>query len=140
MSARKARGKKREEERRGVMGGVVRRPAAEVVEEMAVLAREDRRRITAPIPPAPRPPGGFWIARRPPLPPLPPPINPYTPPSPDRAEVARVAAIRARAHEEAEALLLAEADAAAAVPREPSPPRAEDDFFDLARWNRWRWL
>ena len=139
MSARGARGRK--EAKKGVeVGSVVRRPAAEVVEEMKVLACEDRRRMTTPIPPAPRQPGRFWIERRPPLPPRPPPINPYVPPSPDRAEIARVAAIRARAHEEGEAWLLAEADAAAAAPRKPSPPRAEDDYYDLAKWSRRRWL
>ena len=126
--------------RNSEVGSVIRRPAAEVLEEMEVLAREDRRKISTPIPPAPRPPGRFWITRRPPLPPRPPPINPYIPPSPDRAEVARVAAVRARAHEESEAYLLAKADAAAAVPREPSPPRAEDDHYDLAKWSRRRWL
>ena len=139
MSARKSREEKREAARRE-KGSVVRCPAAEVVEEMAILAREDWRRMTAPIPLAPRPPGRFWISRRPPLPPLPLPINPYYPPSPDRAEIARVAAVRARAHEESEAFLLAQADAEAAVPREPSPPRARDDHYDLAKWNRRRWL
>ena len=140
MSAREAREKVRRATRNSEVGGVVRRPAAAVLEEMEVLAREDRRKITTPIPPAPRPPGRFWIERRPPLPPRHPPINPYVPPSPDRAEIARVAAVRARAHEESEAYLLARADAAAAVPREPSPPRAEDDYYDLARWSRRRWL
>ena len=132
--------KERKAASRGEVGSVYRRPAAEVVEEMEVLARAERRRMTTPIPPAPRPPGRFWIERRPPLPPRHPPINPYSPPSPDRAEIARVAAMRARAHEESEAHLLAEATELAARPREPSPPRADDDFYDLARWSRRRWL
>ena len=110
-----------------------------MVGEMEVLAREDRRKISTPIPPAPRPPGRFYVTRRPPLPP-PPPINPYVPGTPDRAVILRAAAISARAHQEAEAYLLAEADAAAAAPREASPPRDAEDFFDLARWNRRRWL
>ena len=118
--------------------GVDRRPSAEVVAEMEVLARQDRAKIGAPIPPAPRPPGRFFVTRRPPLPRQPPCINPYVPPSPDRARIARAAAISAREHEASEAYLLAEADAA--PPREPSPPRADDNYFDLARWARRRWV
>ena len=121
-------------------GSVARRPSAEVLIEMEVLARQDREKLSTPIPPAPRPPGRFFVIRRPPLPRQPPVLNPYVPPSPDRARIARAAAISARAHEESEAFLLAEADAAAAVPREPSPPRADDDYYDLARWSRRRWL
>ena len=122
------------------MGSIARRPSAEVVEKMGVLARQDRAKMSTPFPPAPRPPGRFFVVRRPPLPRQPPVINPYAPPLPDRARIARAAAISARAHKESEAYLLTEADAAAAVPREPSPPRAEDDYFDLARWSRRRWL
>ena len=121
------------------VGSVARRPVAEVLEEMEVLAREDRRTVSTPIPPAPRPPGRFYVTRRPPLPP-PPPINPYAPDTPDRALVIRAAAVSARAHQEAEAWILAEADAAAAVPREASPPRAANDHYDLAKWSRRRWL
>ena len=121
------------------MGGVARRPTAEVLEEMEVLAREDRKKLSTPIPPAPRPPGRFSITRRPPLP-TPERINPYIPDSPDRARIAQAAAVSARAHSELEAHLLAEANAAAAVPREASPPRADDEFYDLAKWARRRWL
>ena len=140
MSARGARRKERVAANHGGVGSVYRRPAADVVEEMKVLASVERRRMTTPVPPAPRPPGGFWIERRPPPPPCRQPINPYVPPSPDRAEIARVAAVRARAHEESEAWHLARADELIARPREPSPPRADDDYFDLARWSRRRWL
>ena len=122
------------------VGSVARRPVAEVLDEMEGLAREERRRVTTPIPPAPRPPGRFYVVQRPPLPPRPPPINPYVPESPDRATIVRAAAVRARAHQESEARILAEADAAAATPRERSPPRDADDFYDLARWSRRRWL
>ena len=106
---------------------------------MSVLARQDRARITTPIPPAPRPPGRFYIVRRPPLP-RPPQINPYVPPSPERVQRVRAAAISARAQREVEAYLMEEANAAAARPRTPSPPRDADDHFDLAKWNRRRWL
>ena len=124
------------------VGGVARRPVADVVEEMEVLAREDRRALTAPIPPAPRPPGRFYITQRPPLP-SPPPINPYVPDTPDRARLLRAAAISARARQEVNDVirpLMEEADAAAAAPREASPPRDAKDYFDLARWSRRRWL
>ena len=115
---------------------VVRRPPAEVVAEMAALAREDRIKITTPIPPAPRPPARFWIDRRPPLPP---PINPYVPTSPERRQSVRVAAMSTRAHQEREAWLLKEAEELLRRPRTPSPPRRDDDHYDLARWNRQRW-
>ena len=120
------------------MGSVSRRPAAEVVEEMAVLAREDRKAMTAPVPPEPRPPGRFYITRRPPLP-SPPPINP----TPDRARWTQAAAVSARARQEVESYirpLIEEADAAAAAPRDPSPPCDAEDVYDLARWARRRWL
>ena len=124
------------------MGSVSRPPAAEILEEMAALARQDRAKISTPIPPAPRPQGRFSIIRRPPLP-RQPPINPYTPPSPERVEdrLRRVeaAAMSARAHEEAEKHLLSMADEDAARPRSPSPPRDEEDHYDLAKWNQRRW-
>ena len=99
---------------------VVRRPAAEVVEEMAELARRDKARMWTPIPPAPRPPGRFWICQRPPLPP---PINPIPPPSPERQQGVRVAAVSAHAHDEREAWLLKVAEEHARRPRTPSPRR-----------------
>ena len=123
---------------------VVRRPKAEVLEEMATLARQDRARMTAPIAPAPRPPGRFWIDRRPPLRP---PINPYIPASPERPRDVRVAAVRAQARREQEKASLereeslrAEVYEHAARPRTPSPPRDAEDWYDLARWNRQRWI
>ena len=124
------------------VGSVARRPAAEVVEEMAVLAREDRKAMTTPVPPEPRPPGRFYVTRRPPLP-SPPPINPHVPDTPDRARWKQAAAVSARARQEVAAYirpLIEEADAAAAAPRDPSPPRDAEDVYDLARWARRRWL
>ena len=121
-----------------VVGSVVRRPSAEVVAEMAALARQDKARMTAPIPPTPRPPGKFWISRRPPLPPRPP-INPVAPTSPEHLRSVRVAAVSARDHQEREAYLLEEADKLARRPRTPSPPRHEEDHYDLTRWSRQRW-
>ena len=128
-------------EKRGAKGleRDARRPTAKVVEEMAALARQDKARMTTPIPPTPQPPGRFWVARRPPLPPRPP-INPYAPASPERLRSVRVAAVSAREHQEREAFLLKEAEEAARRPRTPSPPRHDEDYYDLARWSRRRWL
>ena len=134
----------KKEEARGkvVVGCVARRPSAEVVEEMSALAVQDRVKLSTPIPPARRPQGKFSIIRRPPLP-RHPPINPVAPPSPERAETrlrrAEAAAMSRRAHEEAETYLLSLADEHAARPRCPTPPRDSEDFYDLAKWNRWRW-
>ena len=123
---------------------VVRRPKAEVLEEMAALASLDKARMTAPIAPAPRPPGRFWIDRRPPPRP---PINPFIPVSPERPLDASVAAVRAQARKEEEKASLereeelrAWAYEHAARPRTPSPPREAEDHYDLARWNRQRWI
>ena len=130
-----------------VVGSVVRRPTAEVLEEMAALARQDRAKLGTPIPPAPRPQTGrFSIVRRPPLPRLPP-INPFVPVSPERPLDVRVAAARAQARREEEKAesereewLRAWAYENAARPRTPSPPRDAEDHYDLARWNRQRWI
>ena len=43
--------------------GVDRRPSADVLAEMEGLARQDRAKLSTPIPPAPRPPGRFFITR-----------------------------------------------------------------------------
>ena len=122
------------------MDSVARRPAAEVEKEMGDLARRDRSAMTTPVPQAPRPPGRFFIARRPPLPSPPKPINPYIPDAPDAVRRVRAAAVSARAQRENEDFLrplFEEAASNAAAPREASPPRREDDVYDLARWSRW---
>ena len=117
---------------------VARRPAAEVLKEMEDLARRDRASMSTPVPQAPRPPGRFYIARRPPLP-SPPPINPYIPDVPDSVRRVQAAAISARAQRDIDDFLqplMEEAASAAAALRDVSPPRKEDNVFDLARWNR----
>ena len=126
-----------------VVGSVCRRPTAEILEEMAALARQDRAKLSTPFPPAPRPQTSFSIVRRPPLPR---PINPFIPAPPERPLDARVAAARARslreeekADSEREEWLRAWAFDNAARPRTPSPPRDAEDYYDLARFNRQRW-
>ena len=117
------------------LGSVARRPAVEVERELEELCRRDRCIMATPVPQPPRPPGRFFIARLPP----PPKINPYIPDTPDAGRRVRAAAISAGAREDNERYLrplLEEAASAAAAPREPSPPRKEDDYFDLAKWSR----
>ena len=125
------------------VGSVRRRPTAEILEEMAALARQDRAKLSTPFPPAPRPQTSFSIVRRPPLPR---PINPFIPAPPERPLDAHVAAARARslreeekADSEREEWLRAWAFDNAARPRTPSPPRDAEDYYDLAKFGRQRW-
>ena len=121
------------EERKLVVGTVVRRPSEEVVEEMAAIARHDRARMVAQASPTPSPtpcPGQYSHVR--------PirhrtrkPINPVPPPLPEEA---RVAAVRRREFEAGEAHLLEEGRRLVDRPRTPTPPRRADDHYDLARW------
>ena len=118
-----------------VIGSVVRRPTEEVVAEMAEIARFERARITAQASPTPPYPGRFRYSERRPTRHHKP-INPAPPPGPEQV---RVAAVRMSEDAAREAYLLEEAGRLARRPRTPTPPRAEDDFFDLAKWSRQRW-
>ena len=121
------------------LGGVARRPAADVEKEMGELARRDRANIATPIPRPPRAPGRFFVAQRPPLPPPPGPINPYTPDAPESERRVRAAAISARVHRDTEEFLkplMDQAASAEAAPKPESPPRGVDDHYDLAKWGR----
>ena len=119
----------------GVVGSVARRPSSEVVEEMAALAVVERARMTAPPPPAPVFPGSFTYSQRRPRP-LRRAINPAP-------QIVRVASVRdareSRCQEERERYLLEQASEMARRPRTPTPPRREDDHYDLARWSVRRW-
>ena len=116
-----------------VVGAVAKRPAEEVVAEMAAIAAQDRARMVDDVSPAPTPrilldrfsqrPPVRHRGRRP--------VNPVPPPSPEEA---RVAAVRRRQLAEEEALLLEVADRWASRPRKPAPPRKDDDHYDLAKW------
>ena len=122
-----------------VVGTVVRRPAKEVVEEMAAIAAQDRARMVAQATPAPT--LTISLGRFSQLRPLRhrarKPINPVPPPSPEEA---RVAAIRRVEMEAAEAYLIEEGRRLANRPRTPTPPRRADDHYDLARWSSRRGL
>ena len=129
---------RREEARKVVfVGSVARRPSVEVVEEMAALARQEKARMTAPVPPTPQIPGRFEFSRRRPVPHRRP-INPVPPTSPEREF--RVTAVTKRDHDAREAYLLEEAEKLARRPRTPTPPRQANDYYDLARWSQQRWI
>ena len=119
-----------------VVGSVARRATADIVEEMAALAVEERARMTAPVPPAPQIPGRFAYSRLPPLRHRKP-LNPVPPASPVRG--VRVAAMTTQTRDEREVYLLEKAEALRRRPRSPTPPRASDDHYDLAKWSRRRW-
>ena len=118
------------------LGSVTRRRSEEVLREMAEIAELEKARMCARAPPAPIYPGRFLYSRHRPIPHRTP-INPVPPPSPERL---RVAAVRQREHAAEEARFLDEAARVTSRPRTPTPPRAEDDHYDLAKWARRRWL
>ena len=116
------------------IGSVERRQSADVVKEMAEIAKVDIARMVARAAPTPTPtpsPGRYSQRR---------PIkhrkaiNPVPAP---KLEVVRVAAIKAAAEEEAQ--FLEATDRLFRRPRAPTPPRRGDDYYDLAKWSRQRW-
>ena len=134
-----------------VVDTVVRRRCSDVVEEMARIARGEKKRMTAQMeeaaefarrekermtaqaPPTPLYPGRFREGRRRSTR-LRQPINPAPP------ETFRVAAMTTSWEtDEREQYLLRAAEEAARRPRTPTPPRRPDDHFDLARWSVRRW-
>ena len=126
--------KKMSQKEKVVVGSVARRPNSEVVEEMAAIAVEERRRMTTPAPPAPEYPGKFIYSRRRPRP-LHRPLNPAPP-----EHAFQVAAMRTSWEcDERERYLLEAAEKAARRPRTPTPPRQPDNHYDLARWSVLRW-
>ena len=125
-----------------VVGGVTVRPASDREGEFLRACRDDRRKLSTPIPrPASGTPHRFWIGQGPPLPAPPPrrPINPVIPDIPDTVRRVQAAAISARAREATEQYLrplLEEAASASVAPKRGSPPREADDHYDLAKWGR----
>ena len=118
---------------KAVVGAIAKRPAKEVVVEMAAIAAQDRARMVEQSSPAPTPvvmlerysqrPPIRHRARRP--------VNPVPPPSPEEA---RVAAARGRQLAEEEAFLLEAAERWGSRPRRPAPLNRNDDPYDLAKW------
>ena len=124
-----------------VLRSVTVRPASDREEEFAAACREDRRKLSTPFPrPTSGTPPRFWIEQGPKLPTPPPRRMPINPAVPDDVRTVRAAAVSARALQEREDYLMAEANKHAARPRTPSPPRDAEDWYDLAKWNRRRWM
>ena len=123
-----------------VLRGATVSPASDREEELASACRDDRRKISTPIPrPTSGTPHRFWVSHGPKLPTPPPRREPINPVIPDAVQSVRAAAISARAREETEEYLrplLEEAASAAAAPKQRSPPREADDHYDLAKWGR----
>ena len=118
------------------VGCVARRRSADVVAEMAEIAKVERARMVAQAAPTPTPtpsPGQYSQRRPKKLRKLRTPINPAPPP-----ELVRVAAVRAVEDVERERRILEEADRLIRRARTPTPPRRSDDHYDLARWSRQR--
>ena len=117
-----------------VVGAVARRREDEVVAEMAEIAKGEKARMAAQAAQALPKPLHLerieWSRLRPVR--WRRPINPIPPPSPEEVVAA---AVKRRELEEGEAYLLEEADRLASRPRSPTPPRAKDDHYDLARWS-----
>ena len=120
------------EKRKIVVGSIVRRSSSEVVEEMAALAVAEKERMTAPPPPKPIYLGRFMYSQRRPRP-----LRRAINPAPPAFQVAAVGATRDR--DAREDYLLQEAAELACRPRTPTPPREQDDYYDLARWSIRRW-
>ena len=120
-------------ERKVVVGSVVRRPAKEVVAEMAEIAGGERARIVAHAAPTPTltpVPGCYSRAN---------PIKHRRPLNPAPPEPRQVAAVKTSwSDDKRERWLLEKAEERARRPRTPTPPRRDDDYYDLARWSMTR--
>ena len=118
------------------VGCVARRRSADVVEEMAEIAKGERARMVAQAAPTPTPTPtpGRYSQRRPVK--LRKPINPVPPPSPEQL---RVAAVRRRKHDEEEERFLDEVQRMVGRPRTPTPPRAGEDPYGFAQWAQRRY-
>ena len=118
---------------RVVADTVVRRRPEEVVAEMAEIAKEEKARMAAQAAQALQMPPCLekvkWSRLRPIR--LIKPINPIPPPSPEEVVVA---AVKRREFEAEEAQAIEGARRLFNSPRSPTPPRGNDDPYDLARW------
>ena len=135
----------RKTEERGeavVVGGVAVRPASDREGEFLRACRDDRRKLSTPIPrPASGTPHRFWIGQGPPLPAPPPrrPINPVIPDIPDTVRRVQVAAIRSSRIQDHMQATVREIEAEeASAPRRKSPVRGTD-HFGLTTHRPWSW-
>ena len=122
-----------QEGKRVVADTVVRRRPEEVVAEMAVIAKEEKRRMTAQAAQALEAPRRLervaWSHLRPVR--LSPPINPAPTPSPEQL---RVAAVRRREFDEEERQFIDGLERRVGRPRTPTPPRTGEDPYGFAKW------
>ena len=118
------------------VGCVARRRSADVVAEMAEIAKIERARLVAQAAPTPTPTPtpGRYSQRRPVK--LRKPVNPVPSPSPEQR---RVAAVRRRKHDEEEKFFLDDAQRRIGRPRTPTPPRAGEDPYGFAQWAQRRY-
>ena len=118
------------------VGCIARRQSADVVAEMAEIAKVERARMVAQAAPTPTPtptPGNY-SQRRPVK--FRKQINPVPPPSPEQR---RVAAVRRRKHDEEEKRFIDDAQRRVGRPRTPTPPRAGEDPYGFAQWAQRRY-
>ena len=123
------------------MGSVAVCPAKDTEEVLERACRRDRQIVSTPIPrPASGSPHRFWIYQGPPLPAPPPRHTTYVDPAASDAErKVRAAAIAACVRTETEEFIRPLKDLAASAstaPKPSSPPRRDDDPYDLAKWGR----
>ena len=114
---------------------VVRRRPEEVVAEMAVIAKEERGRITAQAAQAPQRLEKVAYSRLRPIR-LSLPANPAPTPQPEQL---RVAAVRRRECDEEERRFIDGLEERIGRPRTPTPPRTGTDPYGFAQWAQRRY-
>ena len=124
--------------KRVVADTVVRRRTEEVVAEMAEIAKEEKRRITAQAAQALQAPRRIEMVAYSRLRPvrLSQPINPAPTPQPEQL---RVAAVRRRERDEEERRFIDGLEERIGRPRTPTPPRAGSDPYGFAQWAQRRY-
>ena len=118
------------------VGCVARRRNADVVAEMAEIAKVERAKMVAQAAPTPTPtptPGRYSQRRPVKLRKQPDPV-----PSPSQ-EQRQVAAVRRRKYDEEEKRFIEDAQRRVGRPRTPTPPRAGSDPYGFAKWAQRRY-
>ena len=124
--------------KRVVADTVVRRRTEEVVAEMAEIAKEEKRRMTAQAAQALQAPRRIEMVAYSRLRPvrLSQPINPAPTPQPEQL---RVAAVRRRECDEEERRFIDGLEDRIGRPRTPTPPRTGTDPYGFAQWAQRRY-
>ena len=118
------------------VGCIARRQSADVVAEMAEIAKVERARMVAQAAPTPTPTPtpGRYSQRRPMK--LRKQLNPVPSPSQEQRQVA---AVRQRKYDEEEKRFIEDAQRRVGRPRTPTPPRAGEDPYNFAQWAQRRY-